>query len=113
MIAMQEEQRYNGWTNYPTWCINLWCANDEGLYNLVREQARECIANASDDDAVDRDTAAYELAQWLAESLCELGGDYGLVPEIEGFPADLMSWALGAVDWREIAEHWIADELED
>jgi hypothetical protein len=28
---------YNGWTNYPTWCVNLWLSNDEGLYRATVE----------------------------------------------------------------------------
>lgn len=28
-----EDTTYNGWKNYPTWCVNLWLSNDEGLYN--------------------------------------------------------------------------------
>ena len=28
---------YNGWANYPTWCVALWLDNDEGTYNAVRD----------------------------------------------------------------------------
>jgi len=24
---------YNGWSNYETWCANLWLSNDEVTYN--------------------------------------------------------------------------------
>jgi hypothetical protein len=27
---------YNGCKNYQTWNVQLWIANDEGLYNLAR-----------------------------------------------------------------------------
>lgn len=27
---------YNGCKNYETWNVQLWIANDEGLYNLAR-----------------------------------------------------------------------------
>ena len=28
---------YQGWSNYPTWAVNLWLANDEGLYLATLE----------------------------------------------------------------------------
>jgi hypothetical protein len=92
---------YNGWTNYPTWAINLWLSNDEELY----EQANEIVRDAG---------SRYNCAQALeafADELNELAGT-----PTEGFPADIYGWALGQVDWREIAEHWIEDndiELDD
>lgn len=110
--------KYNGWTNYPTWAVNLWMANDEGLYDLVREHARECIDEASEHRNVPEiwtaeQAARFTLADWMKDELCEPGGEYGLVPELEGFPSDLLRWALSSVEWSEIAEHWIADERED
>jgi hypothetical protein len=109
---------YNGWANYPTWAVDLWMANDEKLYNLVREQARECIAQAPEDRNVPeiwtaKEAARYMLANWMKDELCVAGGDWGLVPELEGFPADLLGWALDNVEWSDIAESWITDELEE
>ncbi len=40
-IVHSHANRYNGWTNYETWCVSLWLDNDEGTYNLVREWARD------------------------------------------------------------------------
>ncbi len=34
---MTAEKGYQGWANYATWNVALYLANDQGLYNLVRE----------------------------------------------------------------------------
>jgi hypothetical protein len=31
------DSSYNGWTNYPTWAVNLWLSNDEPLYREAVE----------------------------------------------------------------------------
>jgi hypothetical protein len=111
------DDTYNGWKNYPTWCVNLWMANDEGLYGLVLDQARQFIEDAPEHHNVPTiwtadEAARFELADWMKDTLCEAGGEYGLVPELEGFPSDLLGYALQQVEWTDIAEHWIADARE-
>ena len=107
------DTRYNGWTNYPTWAVNMWLSNDEGLYNMVRERATELLADAEPTEIQTAEqSAAYDLARWLSDELCEAGGDYGLVPELEGFPSDLLGYALGLVDWDDIASTWFHDARE-
>lgn len=60
--------------------------------------ATECVA-ANDD----RDDAADELARCLREDHEENA------PQTSGMYADLITAALGAVDWRELAEHMLED----
>jgi hypothetical protein len=71
---------YQGWTNYPTWVVNLWLTNDEGGDAMLEEYVR-----ANDPEGL--------------KSVVE-----ECAPEIEGMYSDLFTWALGMVDWYEIIE---------
>jgi hypothetical protein len=82
--------KYNGWANYPTWCINLWLTNDSATYDalvrLVRRTSERKLYTA--------------LEEWVEELLPDLGAS---------FSADLLGWAVEQVDWHELAEHYMAD----
>lgn len=60
MSSTTEDQTYNGWKNYPTWAVNLWLSNDEGLYNSTRELVR----NVAND--------AQETEYWTGETFVNL-----------------------------------------
>jgi hypothetical protein len=96
------ETTYNGWSNYPTWCVDLWLSNDEPLYRqalALAEQARD------DDGNVHRSHVAEELKTWVRD---ELAPDLGA-----SFASDLLGFALDQVDWHEIADAWIEQVRED
>ena len=103
MTSMTEEQRYNGWRNYPTWNVNLWLSNDEAMYDASRELVVSAISVA-DKYASETTRAAYVadvLRDWVRDNLApDLGAS---------FAADLLGYALDQVDWLEIAEVWIVD----
>jgi hypothetical protein len=115
---MSEDTMYNGWKNYPTWCVNLWLSNEEPLYREAGERARQMREDAKEDphtfDAPDRgqtrlwtvaEAARYKLADNFKEWVCdELAPDLGAT-----FAADLLGYALGEVDWDEIANVWLED----
>ena len=96
---------YNGWANYPTWCVNLWLGNDESLYNEAVEIVQAEIADEHPksqywtiEESV-RHMVADTLKDWVTDDLCpDLGAS---------FPADLLAYALGEVNWTEIATAWI------
>jgi len=85
-------KEYNGWTNYPTWCVALWIDNDQGLYHM----ARETVNQATDYD-IRKDLYLKDLVEELV---------YGVdgVP-INGMTSDLMGWALSMVEWRDVVNH--------
>lgn len=99
-----EDKKYNGWTNYETWLVNLWMDNDSGSYDHWRETAQEVYNDASADSTFTRDErAALDLADQIKDSMEECQ------PEVTGLWADLMNAAMSEVNWHEIAEHLIAD----
>lgn len=98
--AMTDET-YNGWKNYPTWAVNLWLSNDEGLYNEARELTAVCVERG--DDLI-RVRVADVLRDWVRDDLApDLGAS---------FAADLLGYALDQVDWFEIADAWIESASE-
>lgn len=101
-------QRYNGWTNYETWNLALWIGNDEGSDSYWREAAQECYDDAEPDGTFTRkEQAALALADRLKDETEENA------PEVSGFYADVLSAALGEVNYHEIAEHWLDDVEEE
>lgn len=87
-------KEYNGWTNYETWLVNVWLTNDAVLENEYRRTCRQS-RNAY---------AAQEGLKDLVEQL---------LPQIDGFAADLMNAALSEVNWYELAESMVDYDSED
>lgn len=98
-------ESYQGWANYPTWAVNLWLANDEGLYNAALELAREVLEDEHPTspywtvEESRRFNVADRFKEWVTD---DLAPDLGAT-----FAADLLGYALGEVDWHEIADAWI------
>lgn len=86
---------YNGWTNYETWLVNLWLGEDFRIY--AEEQP--------DSFACDQ----YKLSQALKDYTEEtVQMDTGSVEG--GLTVDLLNSALSAVNWYEIAGHYVREE---
>lgn len=83
-----EDQRYNGWTNYPTWNVALWLSNEEGLYH----QSIEIGAMEFEYEILRADA----FKSWVRDELMpDLGGSMA---------ADLLGYALDEVNWTEVAD---------
>jgi hypothetical protein len=89
----EKDETYNGWTNYPTWAVNLWLSKDEPLY-------RQTLELAESYHKLGRET--YEFADSLKNQVEEMLPDLGAT-----FAADLLGYAVGNVDWFEIAQAWL------
>lgn len=91
--------KHEGWVNIQTWSIALWIDNTQASQEFWREQA-----TAAWDKTGDKDEAVSRLALWVSDAHEEAIDSLHL----EGFAADLMTYALDDVSWREVAEHLLS-----
>jgi hypothetical protein len=103
MIAMSNPNtKYNGWTNYDTWLCNLWFDNFEFSEML------DMFDGCEDKDDILRVIKNY-IKDYVEEYVEESREN------ASGFINDLISSALGEIDYYDIAEHYVDDvaaELE-
>lgn len=90
---------YNGWTNYETWCVNLWWNNDSGTQEVLADLARGCWERAEASKFLSRsEVARQSLGEAIQEQVAE-----GM-PEMEAsLYSDILRTALCDVNYREIA----------
>jgi hypothetical protein len=107
-------ERYNGWTNYETWLVNLWMDNERGSQEFFREQAKEIYGETASMAVISKPTgltvqesARMRVADWLKEHYDEN------IPEVPGVYGDLLGAALSSVNWDEIARHYIDAIVEE
>ena len=96
--------KYNGWTNYETWLCNMWFDNFE---------FSEMLDNY--DGCKDRNDILNNVADYI-KNYVEEYVEYSLSSgDQHGFIHDMLNAAISEIDWRDIAEHYvddIVDELE-
>lgn len=95
-MSYNELPTYQGYTNYPTWVVELWLDNDQSSYNEIMQMAR-CT------------DSAYELASELKD----MHEDANPLDIACGAYSDLMGWVLGQVNWLEIAENYLEAVREE
>jgi len=78
-----KDETCNGWSNRPTWLVNLWLNNDEGLYI----QTIYTIRHAREEQETTK-------VEELIRDMLPAGGLAG----------DLISYALSQVNWQEIVD---------
>jgi hypothetical protein len=104
------KNEYNGWHNYETWLCKLWMDNSEGDQAYWSERAQEIYDQAEPDSNFTKDEqAALDLSEALKEQFEEQQTE---LTGVTGFWADLLSAAMSEINWHEIAEHLIEDDVE-
>lgn len=88
------DNKYNGWTNYETWRINLELFDGFDPFDYF-----------SDDQA--------NMMDWLADALKEYAEEIIEQTSSEGLARDYALAFLQEVNWREIAEHMFLDYADD
>jgi hypothetical protein len=95
---------YKGWTNYETWCTNLWMDKEPAAQIFWREQTAAFIEECGS-------KAKAQTASWrLGDLIAAIHRDN--MPEVIGVYADMLNAAFDTVDWTEIADMWL-DNAED
>ena len=108
--ARQRGERYHGWANYETWAVHLWLTNDEGSYHRWRGEARRVQRDAPACEQVLKQLwTADEAARFTLAGRLEKAVEGEHVPGAAALASDLVSHALGRVDWDEVADAFLAD----
>lgn len=102
-------EKYNGWTNYETWAVNLYMDNDQPQEKFWRGVVLTVYHQAKDDGTFSRaENAAFHLEKRIKEEHENAAADMLQAAKYEYGPlADLLRGALSEVNWREIAKSWI------
>jgi hypothetical protein len=95
----ERNTKYNGWTNYPTWRVNLELIDGGDYYE---EMAYEYIRGNGEN------IEAYDFGKLIEESIDSQVAEYP-----DSFVKDYCDSWLSEVNWYEIAEHIIMDLDQD
>jgi hypothetical protein len=93
---------YEGWSNRQTWHIALLIDNDRWTYDYWQQRAQFCK-----DDCLTEASMVETLAEMLEADYQEQIEDART--SLPDFAMQLLSDAMEQVDFREIAEHLLAD----
>lgn len=99
-------EKYNGWTNYETWCYNLHITNCEisynDLYSRIENEIENSLCESISLDEVDLDEISYKLSKDLKNNFSDT------FPEnLSALHTDLLTSAIDEINWFEIATNLV------
>ena len=98
---------YQGYKNYETWHAALMISNDYGLYSYFNEVIED-LKEDRDYGSERKDPNAYnQLTLDLADTMESFWEEQ--MPELDDFFGPLLSSAWQEIDWREVAEDFLAE----
>ena len=92
--------KYNGWTNYETWLCNMWFNN----FNFTDQM------DLFDDCADNCDVL--DIIEYYIKSYVEEYVEYSISDD-HGFIHDMLNSAISEIDFRDIAEHYVDDVVDE
>lgn len=121
---MEEDKKYNGWTNRDTWALKLHMDNNEGDYSYWQETTKETLNDVKgdyEDEGLTEDEkteAVRELADkvktWyndIRDNVLSVKREYEPTEEASRLIQDIGD--DNEVNYREIAESLINDLLSE
>lgn len=108
---MRVNEKYCGWTNYETWLTALWMGEEDNEYilDILATEFKKSDATLPQEERLEGISSALGLIlkEQLAYQAEELFNcDNGLLN-------DLLGAALSEIDWYEIVEHIMEDNLAE
>jgi len=98
--------KYNGWSNYETWLCNMWFNDFDFTYQM------DLFDNCEDNCDV-LDIIENYIMIFVKEHVEEYV-EYSLPPSDQhGFIHDMLNAAISEIDWRDIAEHYVDDVVDE
>ena len=95
-------QKYNGWTNYETWLCNMWFDNFD--FTDMMDMFDNCEDNCDVLDIIEN-----YIKEYVEEFV-----EYSLSPSLQhAFIHDMLNAAISEIDWRDIAEHYVDDVVDE
>ena len=94
---MTDFNKCNGWTNYPTWTINLFFGADLNLEEFT--DTTWIITRVS----VDRAGCIYDLAEQIKDWFAHYFDENLYL----GCGGQLFGYAFEQIDWYQLAENWL------
>ncbi len=106
---------YQGWANRETWAMNLWLANDQGLYLAALEVARDAVdVYTTRCDMYGNDPTDDGASLVIGEAIVEWF-DNDLRESMAGDDYMSMRFDIGStwrVDMRKLGSGWLSDLKE-